>query len=87
LWERVIVVLAEHFLPIRAERWAQEETPRGWRRGFVIRRLHPVWGAELAAQAGATPRTVALIRQHHSTAEMMHCWRRFRPRMTHNEIR
>ncbi len=69
LWERVIVVLAEHFLPIRAERWAQEETPRGWRRGFVIRRLHPVWGAELAAQAGATPRTVALIRQHHSTAE------------------
>jgi len=69
LWERVIVVLAEHFLPARSERWAQEEVPRGWRRRFIIRRLHPGWGAELAAQAGATPRTVALIRQHHSTAE------------------
>ncbi len=69
LWERVIVVLAEHFLPARSERWAQEKTPRGWHRGFVIRRMHPVWGAELAAQAGASPCTVALIRQHHRTVE------------------
>jgi len=65
LWERVLVVLGEHFLPALAERWGQGE-PRGLRRGFVIRRRHPEWGAELAAQAGAAPRAVTLIRRHHS---------------------
>lgn len=65
LWERVLVVLGEHFFPALAERWGQGE-PRGLRRGFVIRRRHPEWGAELAAQAGASARAVTLIRRHHS---------------------
>ena len=65
LWERVLVVLGEHFFPALADRWGQGE-PRGLRRGFVIRRRHAEWGAELAAQAGASPRTVTLIRRHHS---------------------
>lgn len=65
LWERVIVVLAEWLVPAQAARW-REGAPRGWRRGFVIRQQHPAWGADLAAQAGASPRTVAWIRQHHN---------------------
>jgi len=64
LWERVVVVLAEWLLPALAARW-REGAPRGWRRGFVIRHQHPAWGADLAAQAGASPRTVAWIRHHH----------------------
>jgi len=64
LWERVLVVLGEHFVPQRADLWSQG-APRGLRRGFVIRRQHPAWGVELAAAAGATPRTLALIRDHH----------------------
>lgn len=64
LWERVLVVLGEHFFPQRAELWSRG-APRGLRRGFVIRRQHAAWGAELAADAGATPRTLALIRDHH----------------------
>ena len=64
LWERVIVVLGEYFFPTRARRWSTGEA-RGLRRGFVIRRLHPQWGAALTEQAGASPRTVALIRYHH----------------------
>ena len=65
LWERVIAVLGEHYLPARAEMWAMG-APRGLRRAFVIRQQHAAWGAELAADAGASPRTVELIRRHHS---------------------
>jgi putative nucleotidyltransferase with HDIG domain len=65
LWERVAVVLGEHFLPRHAARWAGG-APRGWRRPFVVHHRHAVWGAEMARGAGATPRTVALIRRHHA---------------------
>ena len=37
---------------------------RIWRRPFIIAERHPAWGAEMAAQAGASPLAVALIRQH-----------------------
>ncbi len=67
LWERVIVVLGEHFAPQSAARWSVGE-PRGLHRGFVVRRMHPEWGAALAEQAGATSRAVDLIRHHHSLA-------------------
>lgn len=67
LWDRVIAVLGEHFAPRCAVRWSAGE-PRGLRRGFVVRRMHPEWGAALAEQAGATPRAVALIRRHHEPA-------------------
>ncbi|HOT92412.1 MAG TPA: HD domain-containing protein [Anaerolineae bacterium] len=67
LWDRVIAVLGEHFLPQQAARWRIGEA-RGWRRGFVVRHYHPVWGATLAEQAGASPRTVVLIRHHHDPA-------------------
>jgi len=67
LWDRVIAVLGEHFAPQRAARWSVGE-PRGLRRGFVVRRMHPEWGAALTKQAGAPPRAVALIRHHHDPA-------------------
>ncbi len=66
LWDRVLVVLGDAFFPQAAARW-RGGTPRGWRRGFVIRQHHAAWGAALAAQAGATPRAVALIQAHHSS--------------------
>ena len=65
LWERVWVVLGEHYFPTTATRWAQGPA-QGMRRGFVIRQQHPAWGAQLAAEASAPPRTVSLIRRHHS---------------------
>lgn len=64
-WERVWVVLAEYFLPERAEAWSRG-APEGWRRGFVIRRCHPAWGAQMVEEAGASPRAVELIRHHHA---------------------
>lgn len=67
LWERIWVVLIEHAMPRLAARLGAG-MPRGLRRGFVVRRRHASWGAELAAEAGASARTVALIRLHHSDA-------------------
>jgi len=65
LWERVWVVLAGYYAPRLAERLSQG-APRGIRRGFVTRRMHPQWGADLAEKAGANARVVALIRNHHA---------------------
>ena len=65
LWERVLIVLSKKFVPNLSEDWGQSE-PRGWRRPFVIAARHPAWGAEMAAEAGASSLTVELIRRHQS---------------------
>lgn len=65
LWERVAAVLAHACCPARAACWGKGQ-PHGWRRPFVIARQHPEWGARLAAKAGASMKTVALIRHHHT---------------------
>lgn len=69
LWERVLVVLVEHFAPRCAARYGKAVSatspPQGLRRGFWVRRHHARWGAALAAEAGASARIVELIRQHH----------------------
>ena len=63
LVERVEAVLVRWFVPGLYKRWAEAE-PRGWRKPFVTAVNHPAWGADLAAQAGASPRVVTLIRRH-----------------------
>jgi hypothetical protein len=63
LAERVEAVLVRWLLPHHYYRWAQAE-PRGWRKPFVTSTQHPAWGADLAAQAGAAPLVVNLIRRH-----------------------
>jgi hypothetical protein len=74
LCERVSVVLVERFAPRLAAEWADipagGTVPVGVRRGLVVSRHHPAWGADLAAQAGASPRTVAWIRQHHDPVDV-----------------
>lgn len=65
-WERVLIVLGETFFPERARRWGRVER-KGWRRLFVVSRQHPAWGAEMAAQHGASPLAVRLIWRHQDT--------------------
>ena len=65
IWDRVLVVLVEFAAPHIATKMSQG-SPRGLRRGFVIHRRHAEWGADLVSRAGATPRTVDLIRAHHT---------------------
>jgi hypothetical protein len=66
LWERILIVLARAVFPAQSRRWGNlpAEGLRGWRRAFIVAELHPAWGAALAAEAGASPRLVALIRLH-----------------------
>jgi hypothetical protein len=69
LWERVWVVLAEAVCPGCAQGWGLKgdgllDTVEWWRKAFVVAARHPQWGAEMAAEAGASPLAVALIRGH-----------------------
>jgi hypothetical protein len=68
LWERPLPVLARALAPSLAERWGQG-APRGWRRAFVVAAQHAAWGAELAAAAGCSDVTVALIRHHQAPVQ------------------
>jgi hypothetical protein len=61
--DRVMIVLGKRFFSRAVQHWA-EGTPSGLRLPFVVAERHAEWGADLAAQAGATSRTVELIRRH-----------------------
>ena len=63
LWERIVIVLGKTISPQGAKAWGQGE-PQGFLRPFVISEKHPVWGADMAAQAGASQLTVSIIRRH-----------------------
>jgi putative nucleotidyltransferase with HDIG domain len=71
IWERVMIVLGKAILPARARAWGAKP-PRGWARPFVVAANHPGWGAEMAADRGTPPRTVALIRRHQDTSSNGH---------------
>lgn len=62
-WERALIVVGKALWPQRAVQWGSGAA-RGWRRPFVVRRRHPQWGAEMAAEAGVSPTAVRLIRVH-----------------------
>ena len=78
LWERVLIVLAKVMLPGRLKEWGAAPMSKcqerasgssgwrefGWKRAFVIAEQHPLWGAEMAAEAGCSPITVSLICRH-----------------------
>lgn len=63
LFDRVLIVLGKAFFPRQARSWS-EGPPEKHHRPFVVAAHHPEWGADLAGQAGASPRTVELIRHH-----------------------
>ena len=63
LLDRVIIVLGNRFFRERTRSWSLG-TPNRLRRPFVVAANHPIWGADLAEQAGASSRTVELIRCH-----------------------
>ena len=61
--DRILIVLGKRFFRQTAQRWGNGE-PRGLRRPFVTAARHAGWGADLAAAAGASARTVELVRNH-----------------------
>jgi putative nucleotidyltransferase with HDIG domain len=74
LWERVLVVLVRAVMPAQAVRWGSlpsndwKRLP-AWRKAFILAEQHAQWGAELAHNAGVSPLTEYLIREHHHPQE------------------
>ncbi|MEN8172731.1 MAG: HD domain-containing protein [Chloroflexota bacterium] len=66
LWQRVFVVLGKALWPKRAQAWGEKEA-RGWQTPFVVAAQHPAWGAEIALEAGVSPRASRLIRAHQNS--------------------
>ena len=64
LLDRVVVVLAQSFMPRRAARWGQGE-PVGWQRPFVVAARHAAWGEALILQAGGSASLAEIVRRHH----------------------
>jgi hypothetical protein len=63
IFDRMVIVLGERFFPRRVRQWSVGK-PSRLRRPFIVAAHHPDWGANLAAKAGASSRTVDLIRHH-----------------------
>jgi hypothetical protein len=63
IWERVLIVLANWFVPEMVCRWGVGE-PDGWRRPFVVASLHPEWGAGMIRDAGGSKILIDLVRRH-----------------------
>lgn len=64
LWVRPPTVVLRAFAP-GALRWLARDNPSRWRRPFYASWQHAAIGADLAAAAGLSERTVLLIRTHH----------------------
>ena len=63
LLDRVVIVLGKRFFRQIIGRW-NEVTSNLLQRPFVVAAHHPQWGADLTEKAGASSRTVDLIRRH-----------------------
>ncbi len=63
VWDRSLAVICEAIIPELAAKWGIEDGKR-WRRPFVIRAMHPQWGAQMAKSAGSKTMVVNLIRRH-----------------------
>ncbi len=66
-WDRTVIVLGAVLFPRRSVVWGQGQVD-SWRRPFVVRARHPEWGAEMAAEVGASPVAVELIGRHQDKA-------------------
>ena len=63
LWERILIVLGRKISPGLAGSVSGKDLD-SWKRPFVVSQNHAEWGARMAAGAGASRLTVALINRH-----------------------
>lgn len=64
VWQKTLGVLVERLLPKLANHLNQRDDITFWRAPFVVRRYHPVWGAEILKNAGASERLLWLVAHH-----------------------
>ncbi len=70
-WDRPLVVVMGVLFPTRIKAWGKNNR-KGWRRPFVIKEQHALWGAEYVQQAGCSPITVDLILHHQDEVRSGH---------------
>lgn len=63
LWERALIVVMSKLFPLQTKKW-DADSPIGWKRPFIIAEQHPIWGAEMVDNAGASQLVINLIRRH-----------------------
>lgn len=61
--DRIVTVLIKQFASEHYQHWSQGQ-PTGWRRACVAAAMHPQWGADMVALAGANPLAIELIHNH-----------------------
>ena len=67
LIERSLAVAISSLFPSMAEKLAQGEAA-GFRKPFVVLKMHPQWGADMAEKVGSSSNTVYFIRNHQEPA-------------------
>lgn len=71
LWDRAVFVLASWLAPTWLEHLGQTAQAARWA-GLLALQHHAEQGAQQVAEAGGTPRAVALIRYHHVDPAALH---------------
>lgn len=66
--DRIAIVVGGGLFPRRALAWGNGSV-QGWRRPFVIKAMHPAWGAEMARAAGSRAMVVELIARHQDAVD------------------
>jgi hypothetical protein len=64
IFDRIMIVLGKRLFRDAVQRRAKR-IPNGLNQPWAVAEQHGEWGADLASQAGATTRTVELVRHHH----------------------
>jgi hypothetical protein len=64
VWSKTLGVLLRVFMPGLFQRWSRGNVRNPLQRACIVMTQHPVWGAELVAEAGATEPVVWLVEHH-----------------------
>ena len=67
--QKTLVVLVRKLLPGRYIRWSHHNQLSGWQAPFVVAEQHPIWSADMLADADADDSAIWLARQHQDDAE------------------
>jgi hypothetical protein len=68
IWQKTIAVVVQTLAPRLYERWGEGDPARWWVRPFVVKAQHPIWSAEMLANAGAPEAAIWLAAHHQDTA-------------------
>lgn len=62
--DRVVIVLVMVFAREKVSEWGESGSSSGFKRAFVIREMHPEWGAEMVREVEGSEQLCELIAQH-----------------------